>query len=182
MSTTVLRIFANRFLMTAALVAAAFGLTATRAAAQDASQKQTATTVASARATEAVKAAPAPIYKEYRGVKIGMTADEARQKLGKPKDKDKTQDLYVFSDKEAVQVFYDGQQKVYAVSVNYMGKESGAPAPNDILGQNVEAKADGSIYRMQQYPEAGYWVSYSRTAGDAPLTTVTMQKIPGSKQ
>jgi hypothetical protein len=168
--------------MIALLLAAACGLTATRAAAQEAPQPQTVTAVASSKAAEPVKAAPAPAYKEYRGVRIGMSAEEAREKLGKPKDKDKTQDLYVFSDKEAVQVFYDAQQKVYAVSVNYMGKESGAPAPTDILGQDVEAKADGSIYRMQRYPEAGFWVSYNRTSGDSPLTTVTMQKMASSKQ
>ena len=36
-----------------------------------------------------------PKFTEYKGVRIGMSADEARHKLGKAKDKDKTQDLYV---------------------------------------------------------------------------------------
>jgi hypothetical protein len=26
------------------------------------------------------------------------------------------------------------------------------------------------------YPKAGYWVAYSRTAGDEPLTIITMQR------
>ena len=28
-----------------------------------------------------------------------------------------------------------------------------------------------------RFPKAGYWVSYMRTAGDAPMTIITMQKI-----
>jgi hypothetical protein len=122
-----------------------------------------------------------PKFSEYKGVRIGMSADEARQKLGKARAKDKTQDLYVFSDNESAQVFYDDKQLVYAISVDYTGKEA-APAPVDILGQDVTPKADGSIYQMQQYADAGYWVSYNRTAGNPPVVSVTMQRIAGSKQ
>jgi hypothetical protein len=43
----------------------------------------------------------------------------------------------------------------------------------------VEAKPDGTLYKLVQYPEAGYWVAYSRTAGDAPFTIITMQAMPG---
>jgi hypothetical protein len=45
------------------------------------------------------------------------------------------------------------------------------------LGTVVEAKPDGTLYQLVQYPEAGYWVAYSRTAGDEPLTIITMQAI-----
>lgn len=121
-------------------------------------------------------ASHSPRFVEYKGVRIGMSADEARQKLGKARDKDKTQDLYVFSDKESAEVFYDKKQLVYAISVDYTGKDA-APAPADILGQDVAPKADGSIYQMRQYADAGYWVSYNRTAGDSPVVTVTMQRI-----
>lgn len=115
-------------------------------------------------------------FSEYKGVRIGMSADEARQKLGKAKDKDKTQDLYVFSENESAEVFYDNKQMVYAISIDYTGKDA-APAPIEILGQDVTPKADGSIYQMQQYADAGYWVSYNRTAGGSPVVTVTMQRL-----
>ena len=52
-----------------------------------------------------------------------------------------------------------------------------APAPKSVFGSDVAPKADGSIYRMVRYPKAGYWVSYSRTAGADPMVTVTMQKM-----
>src|SRR5690349_25071267 len=48
-----------------------------------------------------------PAFHEFRGVRIGMAADDARKKLGTPRDKSAEQDLYVFNDTEAVQVYYD---------------------------------------------------------------------------
>ena len=116
-----------------------------------------------------------PVYCDYKGVKIGMTADEARQKLGKAQDTSDTQDFYVFSEKETAQVFYDAAKKVKAVSIDYMGKESGAPQCKAILGAEIEHKPDGSMYKMVRYPKQGYWVSYSRTGGDSPITTITIQ-------
>jgi len=32
------------------------------------------------------------------------------------------------------------------------------------------------MYQRLDFPKAGYWVAYSRTAGDEPLTIITMQK------
>ena len=122
-----------------------------------------------------------PKFTAYKGVHIGMSADDVRKKLGKPKQGDKTQDLYVFSDNESAQVFYNDKQLVYAISIDYAGKDS-VPVPADIFGHDVAPKADGSIYQLQQYLQAGYWVSYNRTRGDSPLVTVTIQKIPGSNQ
>lgn len=116
-----------------------------------------------------------PLYAEYKGVRIGMEAGEARKKLGDPSDKSDAQDFYVFSEKETAQVFYD-KGKVMAISVNYLGEKS-APLPKVVLGIDIEAKPDGGMYKLVRYPEAGYFVSYNRTGGDDPLVTVTMQKI-----
>jgi hypothetical protein len=52
------------------------------------------------------------------------------------------------------------------------------PTAKGVFGAEVEPKADGSIYRMVRYPKAGYWLSYNRTSGSSPLTTVTLQKLP----
>jgi hypothetical protein len=119
-----------------------------------------------------------PAFTEYRGVRIGMAATEVRQKLGKPKVKDKPQDLFVFSENESAQIFYDAQEKVYAISIDFTGGNNGAPTAREILNEDVAARADGSIYRMKQYSNAGYWVSYNRTSSNPPQVTITMQKIP----
>src|SRR5215813_12594581 len=48
-----------------------------------------------------------PAFKEFKGVTIGMPTDEARKKLGSPRDKSPEQDFYMFGDNQAVQVFYE---------------------------------------------------------------------------
>jgi hypothetical protein len=118
-----------------------------------------------------------PAFSDFKGVRIGMTAAEARKKLGAPRDKSDEQDFYVFNDTQAVQVFYDKARAVSAISIDFMNGASAIPSAKDVLGTDAEAKADGSVYKMLRYPKAGFWVSYNRTAGSAPTTTITMQKI-----
>ncbi len=118
-----------------------------------------------------------PSFSDFKGVRIGMSAEESRKKLGSPRDKGDDQDFYIFNDNEAVQVFFDKAGAVTAISVDFMSGATGIPAAKDVLGTNAEAKPDGSIYKMIRYPKAGYWVSYSRTSGDSPTITITMQKI-----
>ena len=125
----------------------------------------------------AQRSEPEPTFSDFKGVRIGSSADEARKKLGNPRDKGDDQDFYVFNDTQAVQIFYDKTAKVSAISIDYMSGASGIPSSKEVLGTDTEAKPDGSMYKLLRYPKAGYWVSYSRTAGDSPTTTVTMQKI-----
>jgi hypothetical protein len=117
-----------------------------------------------------------PVFTDYRGVTIGMTAEEVRSKLDGLK-KGEGQDFLVFSDRESAQIYYDDKGKVTAISIDYFGDNSIAPSPDAVLGVALQAKADGSMYQLNRYPEAGYWVSYNRTAGDKPIVTITMQKM-----
>lgn len=119
-----------------------------------------------------------PCFSEYKGVQIGMSIDEARKKLGTPKDKADEMDIYSFSDKESAQVYYDkSTQKITAISVDYLGATD-APECKKITGTEADARADGSKFKLIRYPKQGYWVSYNRTAGASPIITVTMQKMP----
>lgn len=118
-----------------------------------------------------------PTLTEFKGVRIGMPAEEARKKLGSPRDKSDEQDFYVFNDTQIVQVYYDKGKAVSAISIDYMDGASGIPTCKEVLGTEAEKKPDGSVYKLMRYPKVGYWVSYSRTAGNAPTVTVTMQKI-----
>lgn len=129
------------------------------------------------KADNAKGATEEPCFSEYKGVKIGMTIDEARQKLGEPKEKADELDLYSFSDKEMAQIYYDKSSKlVTAISIDYV---NGAEAPEckKVTGAEADARADGSRFKLVRYPKYGYWVSYNRTAGQSPITTVTMQKM-----
>lgn len=117
------------------------------------------------------------MFKEYRGVQLGMTADEVRKKLGDPKDKGDEQDFFVFNETETAQIVYDKTHKVVTISADFLNPSSSVPTAKQVFGADLEAKADGSIYRMVRFPKAGYWLSYNRTGGASPLTTVTLQKI-----
>jgi len=118
-----------------------------------------------------------PAFSEFKGVRIGMTAEEARKKLGTPRDKSNGMDLYVFNDTQAVQLYYDKAGAVAAISIDFMTGSSAIPSPKDVLGTEADTKPDGSLFKLLRYPKAGYWVSYSRTAGTEPTTTIIMQKI-----
>lgn len=118
-----------------------------------------------------------PTFTEFKGVRIGMAAEEARKKLGTPRDKSDEQDFYMFNDNEVVQIYYDKGKAVSAISVDFMDGASKVPSCKEVLGSEADAKADGSVYKLMRYPKAGYWVSYSRTAGSSPTVTITMQKI-----
>ena len=120
-----------------------------------------------------------PVFLEYRGVKIGWLADEVRKKLGNPANKGDEQDFYMFGEKETCQVLYDkATNKVTAISVDFMSGAREVITPQQVFGADIDSKPDGSKYKLVRYPKAGYWVSYSRTAGDSPIITVTIQKLP----
>lgn len=121
-----------------------------------------------------------PVYTNYKGVSIGLSADEVRKKLGEPSDKSATQDFYQFSEDETATVMYDASGVMTSISVTYF-KASDAPTAKNILGVDIEPQFNGSSYKLIRYPKAGYWVSYSRTEGDPPVITVTMTKLEPNK-
>lgn len=118
-----------------------------------------------------------PPYSDYKGVRIGMSTEEARAKLGQPTREFENQDLYVVSETETAQLFYDATHRVNAISIDYLGDKTGAPDYKAIVGDNIQVKPDGSMYKMVRYVQLGFWVSFSRTAGDLGIITVTIQKF-----
>ena len=119
-----------------------------------------------------------PVFLDYRGVKIGWLADEVRKKLGNPANKGDEQDFYIINEKETCQIFYDkATSKVTAISVDFSNGATQVITPQQVFGEDIVAKPDGSKSRLVRYPKAGFWVSYNKTAGDSPLITVTIQKM-----
>lgn len=118
-----------------------------------------------------------PLFHQYRNVRIGMSTEEVRKTLSNLSDKSDEQDFFVFGENETAQVFYDKSKKVFAISVNFLNGAQEIPTPKAVFGSELPAKPDGSMYKLVRYPKAGCWVSFSKTAGDSPLVTVTLQKI-----
>ena len=116
-----------------------------------------------------------PLYTEYRGVRLGMTATEARAKLGEPVMKSNEQDYFVLSANETTQIVYDAFQKVRTISTDYTNGV-GAPDYRVVVGEGVLLqRPDGSLFRMVQYESAGMWVSYNRSASVVQVVTITLQ-------
>lgn len=118
-----------------------------------------------------------PPYDNYKGVTVGMTADKARAALGSPKDSSAESELWVFSNSETVQLYYDAAKLVTAISITYSGKLGAAPTPKIIFGEEAEVKPDGGIFKMVRYPKAGFWISYNKIGGDEPMVMIAIQKM-----
>ena len=168
-----LRLFSNQLkrVVLFSCVVIVLLLTASIAAAQGSKGS-----IAAAQGSKGSITAPEENVFKFRGVTIGMATDDARKKLGSPREKSPEQDFYLFNENEAVQIYYV-KGSVSAVSIDYMSGANSIPSAKDVLGADADAKADGSIHKVVRYPKAGYWVSYSRTAGNEPTITITMQKI-----
>ena len=131
--------------------------------------------------TEAMKVARGhsqvqqPVYREYRGVRLGMTAAEARAKLGEPAMKSDEQDFYVFSANETAQIVYT-EHKVVTISTDYAGGV-GAPDYKNVVGEDLQQKPDGSFFRMVLHDSERFWVSYHKSASVMPVVTITIGKM-----
>lgn len=114
-----------------------------------------------------------PLYREYHGVRLGMTAAEARAKLGEPAMKSDEQDFYVVSVNETAQIAYTAQ-KIVMISIDYSGGV-GAPDYKSIVGEGVLLqRPDGSLFRMMLYDSERFWVSYNKSNSVMPVVTITI--------
>jgi hypothetical protein len=113
------------------------------------------------------------IYREFRGVRLGMTAAEARAILGEPVLKSDEQDYYVFSSNETTQIGYDVARKVMMISTDYSAGV-GAPDYRSVVGEGLLQRPDGSVFRMVMYESERFWVSYNRSAATVPVVTITI--------
>jgi hypothetical protein len=119
--------------------------------------------------------AHAPLVTNYRGVTLGMSAAETVAKLGQPMSRADDQDFFFLSDKESAQVAYDATRHVKTISVDYFGGV-GAPDYKTVVGDEIQTRPDGSLYKLVRYESQRFWVSYNRTAGPVVIVTITIQK------
>ncbi|HEX3251530.1 MAG TPA: hypothetical protein VHS05_18990 [Pyrinomonadaceae bacterium] len=112
-------------------------------------------------------------YREYRGVRLGMTAAEARAKLGTPAMMSADQDYYVFSANESTQIMYDAAQKVVVISTDYTNGV-GAPDYRSVVGEGLLERPDGSMFRMIRNDAERFWISYNKSTTVVPVVTITL--------
>lgn len=118
-----------------------------------------------------------PLYTDYKGVRLGMTAAEVRTKLAMSGMRIDDQEFYIFDTRETAQFAYDTANKVKSISADYLGGV-GAPDYSSVVGPDINVKPDGSMYKMVRYEQLGFWVSYSRTANNPlQMVTITISKF-----
>lgn len=120
---------------------------------------------------------PVAIYSSYRGISIRMPAEKVAEKLGVPTQKSKAGDFYMISPTETVQISYDTDKTVKAISINFTGDLKTAPTPRDVLGEDVKKDAEGMISKMVSFPKDGFWISYIHTGGKDATIIITLQKL-----
>jgi hypothetical protein len=118
-----------------------------------------------------------PLYSSYRGISIRTPAAQVAEKLGIPAQRSKAGDYYIVSPTESVQISYDTDQTVKAISVNFTGDLKAAPTPKDVIGTDIKKDADGAISKIVTYPKNGFWVSYMRTGGKDATIVITLKKM-----
>jgi outer membrane protein assembly factor BamE (lipoprotein component of BamABCDE complex) len=119
-----------------------------------------------------------PVWQGYKGVVLGMTTAEVRQKLGAPKSEDSADFFYIFSETETADIIFTGQ-KVTTISISYTEEHKDPPKFEDVFSRNVKAdpKPDGAIFKKIDYPEAGYWISYNRMAGEKAMVMIVITSM-----
>ena len=115
-----------------------------------------------------------PLYREYRGVHLGMTATEVRAKLGEPAMKSDEQDFFVISANETAQIAYNAAQKVMTISTDYTGG-TGAPDYRTVVGEGMLLqRPDGTMFKMVMNDAERFWVTYSKSATAPSIVTITI--------
>jgi hypothetical protein len=125
-------------------------------------------------AVAAIVAQDVPPFQEYRGVRLGADRADVVKKLGGP-SRGGTPEVFVISQTQTVKVLFASANKVKGMTIEYV-RDANPPTPKMILGEEITARPDGSTYKLVRYPKASCWVSYSSTAGDTPIITVTINK------
>lgn len=125
------------------------------------------------------KSAATPVLDGYKNVKIGMTSAQVVEKLGKPESEDAQGLYYSFGENETAQFILDSNKNVRTIVVMFMPEHPNPMKFEDVFGKDAAAEpaADGKVYKLVRYPEAGYWIAYNRMAGEKAMITLTIQKM-----
>ncbi len=120
-----------------------------------------------------------PFWKDYRGITIGMTEAEVVKKLGDPRSRDESGLFFVFSETENAQFLLDAEKKVRTISIAFGADHNQCPTYTDIFGPaaKAEPKEDGSVFKMMRYEDAGFWITFNKTAGEKATIIITVQKL-----
>lgn len=115
------------------------------------------------------------VFKDYRGVTLGMSAADVRQKLGKPEDQSDAEDSFEPAKGETLRIIYNAEKKVRMMSIMFTESIEKAPTPQALFGEDAQANEGGGVFKRMDFTEQGFWISYAKIAGDNPMIVITVQ-------
>jgi len=117
------------------------------------------------------------VMKEYRGVRLGLSADEVHKLLGKPRvtSPDGAED-YVLNDENSVAIYYDANKTVNKIVLDFTG-EKAAPDWKEVVG-NAKVEDAGSGIKLAKYSsdEEQFSVTMWQKVGATVRTIITINK------
>ncbi|HZN10581.1 MAG TPA: hypothetical protein VFC61_02825 [Blastocatellia bacterium] len=119
---------------------------------------------------------PAPkVMREFRGVKLGMKADQVHAAAGKPESAAEGQEEYKLSEDDSMTVYFDEKKEVRAIRAFFTNPKN-VPAWKEVVGDvEVTQNENGSKSARRVLGEEKFWVSMYQNK-DGSVTTITISR------
>lgn len=115
------------------------------------------------------------VMREFRGIKLGMKAEEVQKALGKPDRANKKENSAEFNlgDGDLMTIRYNDQGEVNVIQL-YFSDNRRAPKFEEVVGgAEIQEKPNGSKFARQVVAGEKFWVTMYQSKSGA-VTTVTI--------
>ncbi|HZS07637.1 MAG TPA: hypothetical protein VFD58_22570 [Blastocatellia bacterium] len=124
--------------------------------------------------TQAAQPAP-PVLHEYRGVRLGLTAEQVRGVMGKASRTGEGMDEFKLGDGDLITVYYDAKGAVRTIEL-YFTDAARAPAWTEVVGNaEIQSQPSGSKFARVVVSDENFWVTMYRSKSGT-VTTITISR------
>lgn len=118
------------------------------------------------------------VMNEYRGVKLGLTQEEVRQKLGKPNNSSETDEDYDLGNGNSMQVHYGADKKVDTIVLYFYSNDEKVPKFAEVIGDGKIEKLNDTIEKGKLVDNNGKLsITMVHTGGASPMTVITIKRL-----
>lgn len=116
----------------------------------------------------------AKVMREFRGVKLGLKADDVHSAMGKPESASTDREEYKLSDDDTLTVHYDNGA-VKAIQIRFTSTKN-APSWKDVVGNaEIQQNENGSKVARVVVSAEKFWVSMYQSK-DGATTSITISR------
>lgn len=115
----------------------------------------------------------AKVFREYKGVKLGLKREQVQAALGKPENSNANSEDYNLPSGDAMTVHYDNDE-VRAIQLMFLDPKN-APEWKEVVGNaEITELANGAKTARKVYNEEKFWVSiYTNKEGSMIRITIS---------